>query len=100
MKKLAIVCKEEIQDDLWAVLTESGVKRYTVIGNVTRRGIDDSSPPAPFTEEEYILRNVVLMNEQADKTIQALITFHDQMLAIHGHKIPLDVDVQACEAIL
>jgi hypothetical protein len=57
-------------------------------------------PPAPFTEEEYIMLNVVLMDEQADKTIQALRTFHDQTLAIHGYKNPLDVDVQSCEVIL
>ena len=82
------------------MLTESGVTRYTVIGNVTRRGIDDTVPPAPFTEEEYSLLNIVLMDEPADKTIQALKTFHDQMLAIHGHKIQLDVDVQTCEVIL
>ena len=82
------------------MLTESGVTRYTVIGNVTHRGIDDTMPPAPFTEEEYSLLNIVLMDEPADKTIQALKTFHDQMLAIHGHKIQLDVDVQTCEVIL
>ncbi len=100
MKKLTIVCKEEIQDEVWAVLTESGVKRYTVIGNVTRRGLDDAVPPAPFAEEEYILLKVVLMDDQADKVIEALKTFHDQMVGIHGHKIPFHVEVQPCEVIL
>ncbi|MDE3020069.1 MAG: hypothetical protein KGO52_08380 [Nitrospirota bacterium] len=100
MKKLTIVCKEEIQDEVWAVLTESGVKRYTVIGNATRRGLDDAVPPAPFAEEEYIQLHVVLMDDQADKVIEALKTFHDQMVGIHGHKIPFHVEVQPCEVIL
>lgn len=100
MKKLTIVCKEEIQDEVWAVLTESGVKRYTVIGNVTRRGIDEAVPPAPFTEEEYVRLAVVLMDDQASKTIEALKAFHEQMLAIHGHKTMLEVDMHSCEVIL
>ncbi|TAJ10776.1 MAG: hypothetical protein EPO61_00400 [Nitrospirae bacterium] len=100
MKTLTIVCKEDIQDEVWAVLTESGVTRYTVIGNVTHRGIYDTVPPTPFTEEDYVMLDVILMDDQADKATAALRAFHDQMVGIHGHKIPLQVAVQACEVIL
>ena len=100
MKMITIICRETLGRAVIKVLTDSGVKGYTVMSGLGGRG-----ETGAVSEHSWNDRNVSFMlaleDQQATSVANAVKRMYVRLLeSNHGEEVPLKVFLQPCEVIL
>lgn len=100
MKMITIICREKLQDSVAKLLTDVGVKGYTVTSGLGGRG-----KTGTVSEHNWIDRNVSFVVALEDHHVPSLtdavkhlyVTLREKQ---SGEEVPLKVFLQPCEMIL
>ena len=103
MKMLHIVCGEKLEEEIFAMLRDLGIKGYTVISGVGGSGRTGTVSGTGNSIDRNTLIIVVLEYEPTHLTqvLNAVREIHARH--VHGYRgleIPLKVFLQSCEVIL
>ncbi|MGQ0667331.1 MAG: P-II family nitrogen regulator [Nitrospiraceae bacterium] len=103
MKMLNIVCGEKLEEEIFALFKNLGIKGYTVIKGVGGSGHTGTVSGTGGSTDRNTLFMVALEDEHIHMTqvVNAVKEIHARH--VHGYRgleIPLKVFLQPCEVIL
>lgn len=101
MVALLIVFRSSMTNDLEDVMRESGISAYTLIDNATGKGETGNVVGSFFYPGRNSVIVAVLPDDQVDKPISALKTFHAERLKnSQGRPIPFKLFSFPCRELI
>lgn len=103
MKMLNIVCREKLEEEIFALFKNLGIKGYTVIKGVGGSGQTGTVSGTGGSTDRNTLFMVALEDNHIHMThvVNAVKEIHARHVhGSHGLEIPLKVFLQPCEVIL
>ncbi|WP_455242139.1 P-II family nitrogen regulator [Petrachloros mirabilis] len=100
MKMVTIICRERLQDSMVKLLTDVGVKGYTVMSGLGGRGKNGA-----VSEHNWTDRNVSFVVAVEDHHVPSVTDAVKQLYARllekqSGEEVPIKVFLQPCEVVL
>ena len=96
MKMLFIVARDSMLNELEELLRDNGISAYTIISNVTGKGLTGVVYGTFLHPDINSIIVSVLPSNQAERAISALTARHKDLLT-HGQPVPLKVFTLPCE---
>jgi nitrogen regulatory protein PII len=101
MKMLTIVCREQLEDEVLAILSALGITGYTVIHGVGGSGETGAVSLTQVWAKGNKLLFVALEDDRMAILVQAVRQLQTKMVQEHaGHPVPFKAFLQPCELIV
>ena len=101
MKMLMVVFRDSLQDEILMLLKDCDVKAYTLVQNVAGAGETGTALGSFASPGINSMLLVVLPQDQADRSVEALKTYRDGLAKEHpAHKVPIRVFALPCAQVV
>ena len=101
MKMLTIMCREQFEDEVLAILTGLGITGYTVIHGVGGSGETGAVSVTHTSANRNKLLLVALEDERMGALVQAVKALQARLMNEYmGHPVPLKAFLQPCEPVV
>ncbi|HXX76641.1 MAG TPA: hypothetical protein VEI50_16030 [Nitrospiraceae bacterium] len=100
MKMLTLICREGIEDETRAMLSELNITGYTVISGVLGSGITGTVTGKAWTDRNTLYL-IALDDAHMAKLVDAVRELHTRLVQENdGHEVRFKAFVQPCEMIV
>ena len=101
MKMLTIICRERLETAVVDVLNGAGVKGYTVMSGLGRKGLTRTVSEYSWMTDRNVSFMMAVEDHQVLPIAQAVKQLYMSELDKHaGEEVPLKVFLQPCEVLL
>lgn len=100
MKMLTLICREGIEDEVRAMLSELHITGYTVIAGVLGSGVTGTVTGKAWTDRNALYM-IALDDAHTGPLVNAVRELHDRLVQENeGHEVRLKVFLHPCDMIV
>jgi len=101
MKMLMVVFRDSLQDEILTLMKDCDVRGYTLLQNVAGAGETGTALGSFASPGVNSMLLVVLPQEQADRSVEALKAYRDELAKDHpAHKAPIRAFALPCAQVV